>query len=372
LRLPVIDQAHGFTAAKAALGIGLVLRGGLLFDSFLKISKSLGIWELKQEKHDLSGLDALRGVAILGVIVGHFFGAFIPPLVEKLCATGGVMLFFLLSGFLIDRTFNKEPDVLSYLTRRLLRIWPMYAVTVVLIAATDPKWALADVAENLIFSAAFQNTMSGVFWTLYVEILFYLLAPLAILSGRVGLIVAPLLVIARFAYGCAFDAPSSPMWFFLVYCFLGLQVGATWRGVLRADIFVASIAIVGLAAGFFSLGSWQTPLTFLCAAALFAALKFNPKIALLSFCGRVSYSWYLLHPLFGYSIGWWAVSNLHLPQTIGLAFGAGFMLVLAAITYYLIELPAIRLGKAAIVFMPLRIDLCDSESQTGSRHQSPK
>lgn len=313
-------------------------------------------WELKLDRCSLPGLDALRGIAICGVIVAHFFGNYLPGIVEKCCATGGVMLFFLLSGFLIDRTFHHDENVARYAVRRAMRILPMYFAAVFLIAATDSKWTGPDIAANLIFSATFANQMSGVFWTLYVECLFYVLAPLAILSGRIGIMIAPLLIVARFAYGSAFGVQASPSWFFLSYCFLGLQIGAAWRGALPASVAVMSAAVVATASGVVSLGVWQAPLSVVCVLALCACLRFNPKARPLGFIGKVSYSWYLLHSIFGYTIGWKAVAWLHIPAVVGLAFGALSMLALSAITYWLIETPGIRLGKAMISrYVPAKV-----------------
>lgn len=258
------------------------------------------------------------------------------------------MLFFLLSGFLIDRTFHQDSNVARYAVRRAMRILPMYFATVLLIAAIDSKWTAGDIAANLTFSASFTNQMSGVFWTLYVECLFYVFAPLVLLSGRAGLILAPLIIVVRFIYGSTYGVQASPMWFFLAYCFLGLQVGAVWRGALHPAVVVTTAAVVAVASGFLSLGVWQAPLSVVCLLALYACLRFNPKNAALAFCGKVSYSWYLLHPIFGYSIGWKAVAWLHLPAPVGLALGALSMLALSAVTYWLIETPGINFGKAVI------------------------
>lgn len=300
--------------------------------------------KLKHER-DLLGMDALRGVAILLVIIAHFFGHYIPDIIEKLCAHGGVMLFFLLSGLLIDLTFSRDHDVARFAVKRGLRILPMYCFTVILIAVLNDKWTMADIAGNLIFSAGFPNQMSGVFWTLYVECLFYILAPLTIMSGTVGLIVAPLLVIARFAYGIAFDVPPSAMWFFLVYCFLGTQIGAAWRGTISATIPLAYTVIVCVAASYLSVGVWLGPLSLACVSILYVTLIVNPTIPVLAWIGRISYSWYLLHSVFGYSVGWSIVAYMHIPAAVGLAIGAMVACLASALTYFLIETPGILLGR---------------------------
>jgi peptidoglycan/LPS O-acetylase OafA/YrhL len=297
------------------------------------------------ESRNIDGLDVLRGVAICGVIFAHFFGAYIPKIVEEISANGGVILFFLLSGFLIDLTFSKDQDILRYAVRRGTRILPMYWIAVLLIAFTSDKWILKDVAANLIFVPDFHNQMSGVFWTLYVECLFYVLAPLTVLSGTVGIVAAPLLVVARFSYGSALDWPANPLWFFMSYCFIGLQFGAAARGVLNPLIPIATTVVVAAAASFVSVGTFLGPLSVACVLAFYFCLTTNPANAVLRYLGRVSYSWYLLHSIFGYTIGWKAVSYLHLPAPIGLFIGALSMLALSAITHRFIELPGISIGK---------------------------
>lgn len=308
------------------------------------------------EGRNLSGLNGLRGVAICLVIFAHFFGAHIPATVETACAHGGVMLFFFLSGFLIDRTLAQDPDILRYLVRRGMRILPMYWATVLLIAALDSKWTAADVANNLIFSATFSSQMSGVFWTLYVECLFYLLAPLAVLSGRAGLILAPLLVIARFAYGIWFGIPASPLWFYLAYCFLGLQIGATWRGVVDQRATLLSAILISASASLL-VAWWLGLLSAACAMALYATLLVNPRIAFLSFLGQVSYSWYLLHPVFGYAFGWIVVSYFHVHAIVGLFAGVAITLLAAALTHRFIELSGIAFGKTTARWLTQTISL---------------
>jgi hypothetical protein len=68
------------------------------------------IWKLLNLADDrkLPALDALRGIAILLVIVSHFFPGNVPyaVVISLYCGKCGVILFFFLSGFLMDRTLD--------------------------------------------------------------------------------------------------------------------------------------------------------------------------------------------------------------------------------------------------------------------------
>jgi peptidoglycan/LPS O-acetylase OafA/YrhL len=87
----------------------------------------------------------LRLVAALLVIFGHSFvllpgipTPFFDPLQWLLPHTqshlAGVMMFFVISGFLITMSFDRRPHVLRFIAARLLRIWPALAVCVVVTA----------------------------------------------------------------------------------------------------------------------------------------------------------------------------------------------------------------------------------------------
>src|SRR6201993_3521040 len=76
-------------------------------------------------------LDAVRGIAILVVLVHNLSGFSFPPL-SLITNYGwmGVDLFFVLSGFLITGILldskSSENYFRNFYARRCLRIWPLY------------------------------------------------------------------------------------------------------------------------------------------------------------------------------------------------------------------------------------------------------
>jgi peptidoglycan/LPS O-acetylase OafA/YrhL len=145
-------------------------------------------------------LDAVRGVAILVVMVHNLHGFFFPPL-SLLTNYGwmGVDLFFVLSGFLITGILlDTKPSndfFRNFYARRCLRIWPLYYSVLVLMFVllpllrpqnaaeifhrSDPWWSYPFFLQNfLVADPALSVGPLGVSWSLAVEELFYLVWPL--------------------------------------------------------------------------------------------------------------------------------------------------------------------------------------------------
>ncbi|KXI28495.1 acyltransferase family protein [Paraglaciecola hydrolytica] len=152
------------------------------------------------KQRDISGLDGLRACAALAVFVVHFqqftsIGGTLGPVdFERWMVNGntGVALFFALSGFLLSMPFwqaNKEhtlPNIKHYFIKRALRIIPLFYVCFILLMALK-GFKGAEVNFNNIVSHLFflhnlkdDQVMSfnPPFWTLAVEMQFYLLLPL--------------------------------------------------------------------------------------------------------------------------------------------------------------------------------------------------
>ena len=146
------------------------------------------------------GLDTLRSVAILSVIVFHvwgFHGNTVPNALLPVVRIGwmGVDLFFVLSGYLIASQLFRpycagaRPSLWQFYRNRLYRVMPAFFVVLgfyLLIPAwreTDtlaPTWQYATFTFNLLTDHPAWKGFSHV-WSLCVEEHFYLFLPLIVL-----------------------------------------------------------------------------------------------------------------------------------------------------------------------------------------------
>ena len=144
-------------------------------------------------------LDAIRGIAILVVVVHNLHGLDFPPL-SLVTNYGwmGVDLFFVLSGFLITGILlDTKPSghyFRNFYARRGLRIWPLYYAVLLfmfvvvpllrpqdsaeLFQRSSPWWSYPLFLQNFLVTApALAVGPLGVSWSLAVEELFYLVWP---------------------------------------------------------------------------------------------------------------------------------------------------------------------------------------------------
>jgi peptidoglycan/LPS O-acetylase OafA/YrhL len=298
------------------------------------------------DTHKLASLDALRGLAILLVIVAHFAGGQTGREASIIFANAGVILFFFLSGFLMDLILGFDRSLISYATRRAFRILPMYWLSLFLIAAWRSDWTLGQVLSNATFTAPVfkSERMLGVYWTLYIEILFYCIAPFLRLAGDRAIQLSTYVAVSGFIVVMLFRDVGTGAPFYLIFCLCGMQIGAWHRGTLGRFQLAASIMLVSICFGLLLPAPIYLGLVPLgCAALLVTGVQFKIRSKPLQFFGAISYSWYLLHSIFGYS-----VLSSHVPQWSALLLGAASTLVLSMVTYICIERPAILAGKTII------------------------
>jgi peptidoglycan/LPS O-acetylase OafA/YrhL len=143
------------------------------------------------------GLDLMRGIAILWVMLFHFRYAHLPHVFYWPARFGwmGVDLFFVLSGYLIGSQLMRPylkgstPSLSGFYFRRAFRILPAYLTVLGLYFAVpgfreapglSPAWQFLTFTENFRINYAVDQAFSHV-WSLCVEEHFYLLLPLLLL-----------------------------------------------------------------------------------------------------------------------------------------------------------------------------------------------
>ena len=140
--------------------------------------------------------------------------------------------FFVVSGFLIFRSFEASASVRDYFENRVRRIYPAYACVIIVCAVaggfiTQLRWsdyfspALAKyLAANLVFLNFLAQELPGVFtgnplqavngalWTLKIEVAFYCVVPfIALLFRRYGTVAASMvLYVMSVIYLTGFEA----------------------------------------------------------------------------------------------------------------------------------------------------------------------
>jgi peptidoglycan/LPS O-acetylase OafA/YrhL len=168
------------------------------------------------------GIDAVRAVAALAVVVGHIrrvpdpgpgepgTAPWLTSVVQQSLGAWGVGVFFVLSGLCIHlpmaRRRTSEPSATlalrPYFERRFVRIYPPHLVALILsalLALALPAWSLVGSALlskptasqfglHLVMLHSFVpgaiGSINSVLWTIAVETHFYLLYPLLLAASR--------------------------------------------------------------------------------------------------------------------------------------------------------------------------------------------
>lgn len=158
-------------------------------------------------------IDGFRGIAVIWVIFYHAFSRWpsIVPYGDIYSDTLffkygklGVQLFFIISGYVILMTLERSSGVKNFLWRRWIRLFPAMLFCTFFLYCTanffeerpagipdiksvlpglfflEPKWIGLFFNEKI-------NPLEGSFWSIYVEVKFYIISALIFYhSGRVG------------------------------------------------------------------------------------------------------------------------------------------------------------------------------------------
>lgn len=360
-------------------------------------------------------LDGLRGVAILTVVVYHYVGALrlvaLPGTAAwyglRLVSIGwtGVDLFFVLSGFLIGGILldaKGSPRYFStFYIRRLCRIVPLYALLLVLVAASNvfalehakqlrplvgqssvPWYAYLTFTQNVFMATQgkFGAISLAPTWSLAIEEQFYLILPLLIyvLPRRtvpwllaLTILGAPLIRLTlywkAYTWGAYFLLPSRAD-------ALACGVLAAWSlrqprivehlfayrlrflmllGVLGTGMFALALGGYGNYLAFPMFTAGYTYIALFYVIVILTAVSWQGSLLsriltnrVLCECGAIAYAVYLLHE---------GISWLFMTQAPGLPLGMVSRTAMAALVTYLlaklswrfIEGPILELGRRA-------------------------
>ncbi|PIB95639.1 acyltransferase [Caulobacter sp. X] len=285
-------------------------------------------------------IDGLRALSILAVMMFHYYVRWTPPLHgESLYPYGsayahvapflygymGVRLFFIISGFVIAYSLARSSGIIDFAARRYARLFPamLLCASITYVSSVTFPYSIStpspgDFIPSVIFIEPglinkfqrFANVSSidGSYWSLYVEVKFYLIIAISYFASArmMPLIISAISMICVVIYcaGVSFSDTfenllfaSSWPWFLMG---IGLYVtyGAGRRYLGWGLILVALIELALLS---FRDGGPSTLLFGVGGVALFwfgfrsEAVRRVLTLPALSLIGLASYPLYLLH-----------------------------------------------------------------------------
>jgi peptidoglycan/LPS O-acetylase OafA/YrhL len=313
-------------------------------------------------------LDVLRGFAALTVVFFHYsrHGTryFDHYPFDFWPGEFGVHLFFTISGFVIYYTLERSRSVVDFAFSRFSRLYPTYWAVLGLLFL----WGLLDPHVQLWWPGYVVNAtmlqrfvgypdVDNVYWTLGVELVFYVVIALVFASGQLARVpwVGLGWLLLALAWGSVHEFAGSGE----------KSIGNTWLILPYAPYFVAGMMFYllhsrrfsWLCAGNIALAAsvvWLIHGPIVAAISIFIFLVVALAVSgWLSFLimpvtlwfGAISYPLYLVHRLPGYSL-------LDLMNSRGVAHLAAFAIALlgaliaAQVLHLLIELPVMRWLRA--------------------------
>lgn len=334
-----------------------------------------------------NNFDGIRLLAALAVLVSHQFAVSgLPePVFGSFISLGssGVVVFFVISGYLVTRSWLNDPHLLRFGARRLLRIWPGLAAVTCLSALVlgpvvsglglrdylaDPL--LRDYARNLVFDLhdrlplsfqgnAMPTSVNSSLWSIPLEIECYLalaiVGSLGMLRWRLGVLGAVLLVLlpyavldprgetlrARFGWGMAEQTVVEfGLCFAAGACLQLFGVGRAHGAPRHQRVLGATALAVGALAGLAGhlvLAVWlMMPLL----VVLVGTSSF-PVLRDLGRFGDLSYGVYIFAFPTQQTVAWLLQSRLPWGAELALVLVTTFGLAL--LSWHLVEKPALRL-----------------------------
>jgi len=342
-----------------------------------------------------ANIDGLRAIAALGVMVEHMFGDLLrqtPPGAGPMNAVGdllvhnvslgrfGVALFFLISGFVVPFSIGGERPLLNFAVSRVFRLYPALWVALAVLAtmtwfAGEPPRAATVLANMTMAPTLFgQAWLSPIYWTLFIELVFYILIALLFSVGTLrhvgvlsvlslALVAATALPVQLHTHGIA-NLPVQYLGMHLSFLFLGLLLRlwlvervpgariAALALVLAQVVAVPSVAAFSLARGDNFIMEGLTPVVtaYVLAFVVFlAAVRFDrPRSALLARIGLISYSMYLFHWTVNVMVYRFLPFTGQISDVVTMLICTILTLLVSWLVYRTVERPMILCGRSVV------------------------
>lgn len=344
-------------------------------------------------------LDGIRGLAVLFVFMSHTSGRG-QYLHEHLNFKGighiGVYLFFVLSGFLLSYAMFKKglskEELKKFYIKRLLRIIPLYYLVCLgvyfhqlYIGEVDTQYLYLQGGSSGLFKHFAFLQADGIFWSILIEIHFYLIVPILIFIliryQRKGLIILSLLGLVNaalyiFAHAGPYDITDNfisnisfhyknstfidvflcgviaayVLHYYPDWCNKYRKVLGKYSSMAFASLCIMTLCLVtgnflGFSMLFYEFRFFSIIYGFVFALFLLSSYLGNPFNGFFSqkwlrSIGIIGYSFYLLHFVV---IKWVNTLNLHNICSFILSF---ILIYLTSyLAYRIIELPSIDLSR---------------------------
>lgn len=314
-------------------------------------------------------LDGLRGLAALTVVLFHAYPN------QFFLGWSAVDLFFVLSGYLITsiiiKNVSNQGFLTSFYSRRILRIWPVYFLTLAVVLILNAFSRTGYSTDGLFQHLTFTQNIQGYWlsnppgfvhafspsWSIAVEEQFYLVWPLLLLylGTRYIPVLAGLTIVAAIA-GRMFGFPNS----ILLSRGDGLALGCLLASIFLNPAYTEKAKKLFLPLGVASCGYilflvyryWGDPepkafipftLFFFSLVGLIVCYSGHPLLKVLrlkplAYLGLISYSMYLFHlPIFTYAPP--LLARVGLPSTL---FTWALIFGLPMLSYHLLESPILN------------------------------
>ncbi|MDF1484466.1 acyltransferase [Ramlibacter sp. H39-3-26] len=327
--------------------------------------------------HPGNNFDAIRVVAASMVLISHHYALTgqTEPSFFNIHSLGGlaVTIFFVVSGYLVNASWQRDPNVWRFALRRFLRIWPALTAVLILTAYGLGAWvtelpvkeyllqrATADYLQGLwmkihfVLPGVFEHNPSprgvnGSLWTIPIEVRCYILLGLAGLLGLLKYRPILLLCIALYMTWFIFRSNAdltgvvsygSELSAFFLMGVAQFTLQPYWS---RRPVFWATAISLGTAAAW-AVGWRHTALLIgLPFMVIYAGTRATPIIRRAGRWGDPSYGIYLLAFPIQQTVILYKWPNLGFSGTLALAFATTILLSYAS--WHMVE-------KQALIFKP--------------------